>query len=281
MKSGMDFSYCQGTTAKDYALTRNGDVRIKLMAEHICPPGALIRDLYFEGGDVLRCYRGRFCFTLEGCNPIVIGENETIVVYPDQCVTIEALEKANLLVYVIFEGSDVPSFFDRFGFFNGMHGPTSAQLELFRDVKHILETSESPDLANLAMRFSDALVTYAHDLRVGANALVGDAICQIRENLKRRIVRLTPLYEQLLIGHTALGKAFKKVGIGSASEFIRQEQLRLVLRLLQNTRKPIAEIAEEAGFISFTHFANFIKRRTGVTARDLRRGGKIVKSRRE
>lgn len=248
------------------------------MAEHICPPNVLIRDLYFEGGDVLRCYRGRFRFTLERHAPVVIGENETIIVYPGQCVTIEALDKVNLLVYAVFEGRGVASYFDRFGFFNGMHGPTSAQLELFRDVKHVLESTDSPDLAKLTLRLSDALATYAHDLRVGANAVVADAIRQIRENLKNGIVRLTPLYEQLRIGHTTLNDAFKQAGIESPAEFIRQEQFRRVKYMLRNTQKPIGEIAEEAGFISATHFANFVKRNAGMTASEFRRGGKTVKS---
>jgi AraC-like DNA-binding protein len=80
------------------------------------------------------------------------------------------------------------------------------------------------------------------------------------------------------MGHTALGRAFKNAGLGSVAEFIRQEQLRLVVSMLRNTQKPIAEIAEVAGFISITHFANFIKKRTGTTARSIRQCGRIAKS---
>ena len=125
---------------------------------------------------------------------------------------------------------------------------------------------------------SDVLITYSHDLHVGANVVVSDGVRQIRENLKNGIVRLTPLYGQLRIGHTTLSRAFKCVGIASPAEFVRQEQLRHVKHLLTATQKPIAEIAEETGLISATHFANFIRRNTGMTAREIRRGGRIVKS---
>jgi len=270
-KRKTDFAYCQDTTVADN--THWSDVRIQLMAEHIAQRGVLIRDVFFEGGDVLRCYRGRFRFCLEGCEPIEIGEQEAIVVYPGQRVTIEALDKANLLVYVIFEGRGVAAYFDQLGFFNGIHGPTSTQIELFREVKHCFEAKGAVDHAKLMARLSDALVTYAHDLRVGANAVVGAAIRQIRENLKNKIVRLTPLYDQLNIGHTALSRSFKQAGIGSPAEYIRQEQLRHVRHLLTQTQKPIAEIAEEAGYISLTHFANVVKRLTGKTAREIRRSG--------
>jgi len=270
-KREADFAYCQDAAASDKGF--GVDVRIQLMAEHIAQRGVLIRDVFFEGGDVLRCYRGRFRFCLEGCESIEIGEQESIVVYPGQRVTIEALDKVNLIVYVIFEGRGVASYFDQLGFFNGIHGRTSTQIELFRDVKRRLEVKGAIDHAKLMARLSDALVTYAHDLCVGTNAVVSAAIRQIRENLKKKIVRLTPLYDQLHIGHTALNRAFRQAGIGNPAAFIRQEQLRHARHLLMQTQKPIAEIAEETGFISLTHFANVIKRMTGKTAREIRRSG--------
>ena len=58
---------------------------------------------------------------------------------------------------------------------------------------------------------SDVLITYSHDLHVGANVVVSDGVRQIRENLKNGIVRLTPLYGQLRIGHTTLSRAFKPI----------------------------------------------------------------------
>ena len=280
-KAGLDFSYRQDAVARYKALAENDDVRIKQMTELACPAGVLFRELYFECGEVLRCFRGRFRFTLEERASVEIAAGEAIVVYPDQRVTIKALDNVNLLVYAVFEGRDVATWFYRLGFFNGMHGPASAQIELFRDVKRILETSDSPDLAVLMRRLSEALVTFAHDLHVGTNAVVANAVRQIRENLEKGIVRLPPLYAQLHLGHTALGRAFKNAGLGSVAEFIRREQLRLVVSLLRNTQKPIAEIAEEAGFISITHFANFVKKRTGTTARSIRQGGRIAKSSRE
>ena len=48
------------------ALVKGGGVRIRLMAERTAKPGVLARGVFFEGGDVLRCYRGRFRFTLDG-----------------------------------------------------------------------------------------------------------------------------------------------------------------------------------------------------------------------
>lgn len=245
------------------------------MVESAVRPGVMFCDTWFEGGNIFRCFRGRFRFAIEGCEPIELDEGEAIVSYPGGHITVEALEKSNLLVYMTLEGRGTAAYFDRLGFFNGIHGPTSAQIELFREVKHRFEEKGVIDHSKLMAQLSDVLVTYAHDLRVGDNAVVGNAIRQIRENLANRVVRLMPLYEQLHIGHTALSRAFKQAGLKSPATFIRQEQLRRACCLLTQTQKPIAEIAEEAGFISLTHFANVVKRLTGRTAREIRRGGRF------
>lgn len=265
-------SGCQETVLGGSAFVNGDGVRIRLMVERTAKAGVLAREVFFDGGDVIRCYRGRFRFTAVGRQPIEIGPGEVIVVYPEQSVTIEALEKSNQLVYVIFEGHDVSAYFDSLGFFNGIHGPTSDQIALFREVKNRFEANEEADAKCLMQRLSDALVTYAHDLRVGANIIVADAIRKIHANLKKGVVRLAPLYVQLGIGHTTLNEAFRHAGLESPSAYIRHEQLNLVLHLLKETRKPIGEVAAEAGFISPTHFANFVKRLTGRTSREIRFG---------
>lgn len=265
------FPFCQAVDSSNQGA--HGEVYISRMVEQVAKPGVMFRDTWFAGGRVLRCFHGRFYVRLEGCESIELSEGETIVSYPERHITIEALDNSNLLAYVVLEGRGTAAYFDRLGFFNGVHGPTSPQIELFREIKHRLESRHTGERDGLMMLLSDMLATYAHDLRVGANAVVGCAIRQIHENLANRIVRLAPLYEQLHIGPTALTSAFKNAGIGTPAKFIRQEQVRHAQNLLTQTKKSIAEIAEETGFISLTHFANFIKRMTGKTAREIRRGG--------
>jgi len=264
--------YCRETPGADLRLCPDSDVCIRSMAELCTNAEVLIRDVYFEGGDVLRCYEGRFRFSLEGQEPIEIGPGDALVVYPNQRVTIEALEPRNLILYAIFSGRDVAAYFDRFGFCNGIHGQASAQLEVFRKIRKHLETGDrTTDASSLATLMRDALTTYAHDLREGGNALVCDAIRQIRTNLENRIVRLEPLCAQLKVSRSHLHRTFRDAGLVGLSEFIKREQLRLSLRLLRQTTKSVSEIAYEAGFLSVTHFATFVKRRTGKSPRDLRR----------
>lgn len=269
-----DFSYCHDWVSDNDPFCDN--MRLKMMAERACPPGCLIRNAFLRDGEVFRCYRGRFRFTIDRHRPAEIGENESIVVYPDHRITIEALDDVNLALYVAFDGAGVSPCFDRLGFYNGIRGKTVAQTEMFREVKHRLESCVSSDQTKLISHLAGALASCAHDFKTGENALVHKAVLQILKNLKNGIVRLAPLYDQLKVGHTALGNAFRKAGMESPAEFIRQEQLGLVVRLLVDTRMKISQIAREAGFISITHFANFIKRNMGMTAREIRDGGEIV-----
>ncbi len=230
----------------------------------------LVDNMFFTGGNVLRCLAGRYRFSLENHPPIVIGTGEVLVIYPDQRVSIEALDDSNHLSYAIFEGSGVPAYFDGLGYFDGAHGKASNQQEVFYDVKQLIESKVEHDQLALLMRLENALVTFAYDLRE-TNGLLFAAARQIKENLRHRIVRLAPLYDQLHVGHTSLHEAFAKAGMGSPSEMIRREQVRQARRLLVDTNLSVAEIAAETGFLSINYFANFIKRMTGKTAREIRR----------
>ena len=269
-----DFSYCHDWMVDNDSFCDN--MRLKMMAERVCPPGCLIRNAFLRDGGVFRCYRGRFRFAIDRHRPAEIGESESIVVYPGHRITIDALDDVNFALYAVFDGAGVSSCFDRFGFYNGIRGKTVAQTEVFREVKHRLESGGAGDQAKAIMRLADALASCAHDFNAGENALVHKAVRQILKNLKDGIVRLAPLYDQLKVGHTALGNAFKKAGMESPAEFIRQEQLSLAVRRLVDTRMKISQIARESGFISMTHFANFIKHNTGMSARELRNGGEVV-----
>jgi len=262
------------TTGNDRRLPA-ADVVIRSITDLKTPAATLTHDLYFEGADVLHCTAGRFRFTIDGERQIEIGPGETLVTYPDHRVTIEATEADNRLVYGIFCGSTVEDYLDALGFFHGMHGKTSAQDESLANLRHLLAESKDDPVSNSACLslLTDILTTLAVDLREQGNALLGDAVRQIRANLSRGIVRLEPLCEQLHVSRAHLHAVFVRAGLKSPSDFIRHEQLRLALRLLRTTQQPVADIARRAGFISMTHFANFMRRHTGKSARAWRTGG--------
>lgn len=270
---GRTMTYWDKTVGRDWRLSVAGEVIIRLLTDLETPAATLTRDLYFEGADVLHCSKGRFRFTFDGTREIEIGPGETLVTYPGYRVTIEALESSNRLSYGIFVGESIEDYLDAVGFFHGEHGKAGAHEELLGELRNVLErqTKGESNLNSVCLSIlTDVLISVARDLREDGNGFVGDAIRQIRANLKQGIVRLEPLCAQLHVSRAHLHSVFVHAGLESPSAFIRNEQMRLALRLLQTTRLPIADIAQRAGFISKTHFANFMRRNTGKSAREWR-----------
>jgi len=266
----------QETTGFDRRLTAAADVVIRSLANLETPAGTLTHDLYFEGADILRCSQGRFRFTIDGAHTIEIGPGEALVTYPEHRVTIEALDAGNRLVYGIFWGSSVEDYLDSLGFFHGMHGRASSQDELLMELRHLLAEQTGGQMKRNPVCLSlltDILMTMAQDMRERGNAFLSDALRQIRANLSKGVVRLDPLCEQLRVSRAHLHTVFVRAGLGSPSAFIRGEQLRMVKRLLRTTSLPVAEVARSSGFISMTHFANFMRQHTGKSARAWRMGG--------
>lgn len=272
---GRTMTHWDVTTGGDRRLSVAGEVIIRSLTDLETPAATVTRDQYFEGADVLRCSKGRFRLTFDGTRGIEIGPGETLVTYPGYRVTIEALESSNRLSYVVFVGDSIEDYLDAVGFFHGEHGKAGAYDELLGELKGILER-QAKGVSNLnpvcLSLLTDILISVARDLREDGNGFLGDAIRQIRANLKQGIVRLEPLCEQLHVSRAHLHSVFVHAGLESPSAFIRSEQMRLVLRLLQTTRLPIADVAQRAGFISKTHFANFMRRMTGKSAREWRKG---------
>lgn len=236
----------------------------------------LVKDFYFEGLNVLRCYEGRYRFERKGHPVVYLEPGEVFVIYPGHTVTIEALEKSNRLVYGIFTGSNVTDYFSMLGCFDGLHGRTVPRFESVKTLRALMkpELYQTEEGHDACMGYlADLIVSLVNDLRASGNPLLFDAVGQIRANLAKGIVRLRDLCDALNVSRSYLHRVFQEGGLGSAAAFIKGEQLNLALRMLRNTDRPIAAIAKAAGFISVTHFSTFVKKHIGRTPSDVRREG--------
>lgn len=268
-------TYWDVTPGGDRRLSVAGEVIIRSLTDLETTAATLTRDQYFDGANVLHCSRGRFRFTFDGTREIEIGSGETLVIYPGYRMMIEALESSNRLSYGVLVGDSIEDYLDFIGFFHGEHGKAGAYDELLGELRSLLnrQASGETNLEGVCLSLlTDILISVARDLREGGNGFVGDVVRQIRANLKQGIVRLEPLCEQLHVSRAHLHSVFVHAGLESPSVFIRNEQVRLILRLLQTTQLSVADIAQRAGFISKTHFANFMRRNTGKSAREWRKG---------
>jgi len=233
----------------------------------------LVKDFYFEGLNVLRCYEGRYRFERKGYPVIYLESDEVFFIYPGHNVTIDALTSKNRLVYGIFTGQQVAEYFNAMGCFDGLRGKTSSRESSVRKIRELMNpelyrTAEGHDACMAYL--SDYIVTLVNDVRTNGNPLVYDAVRQIRRNLSKGVVRLQELCDALGVCRSYLHRIFRNEGLGSVAEFIKTEQLHQALWMLRNTELSVAEIAKSTGFISVTHFSTFIRKRAGRAPRELR-----------
>ena len=250
-------------------------VSLRLLAEASMPRKTFVDNIYFTGVTVMRCYAGSFRYSFDDRDPFALDAGELVVVYPGHYVTIEARAERNRLLYCIFDGRDAPRFFDDLGFFDCARGRTSPRLGAFIELRRQVESPEGRTAAahRAELRFlADILVSQMRDLRANGRAFLYDAARLIHANLAKGVVRLEPLCAALKTSRSHLHRAFVDAGLPSPSEIIRREQLRLAVRLLRQETLPISEVMARTGFISQSHFSTFIRRHTGHTPCEIRRG---------
>ena len=232
-----------------------------------------ITNFRVEGVVLLRCYEGRYRIARRGCPVVHLKEGEVFVIYPGHVVTIDALKPSNRLVYGVFTGRDAIEYFNGLGCFDGLRSATlprdESMLRLRKLVKDEAYQTEAGREACLTF-LSDLVVSIVGDARANGNAVVFDAIRQIRANLANGVVRLQELCDELKLCRSYLHRVFREAGLGGIAAFIKAEQLQRALWLLRNTDRPIVEIAKASGFISTTHFSTFIRKRMGRPPRELR-----------
>ena len=259
----------------DARLDGKPGVSLRLLSEADMPRKPFVDNFYFTGVNVMRCYAGAFRYSFDDREPFMLHAGELVVVYPGHYVTIEARAARNRLLYCIFDGPDAPRFFDDLGFFDCARGRTAPRIGAFVELRRRVEGPGGLTAAGhrAALRFlADILVSQMRDLRANGRAFLYDAAHLIHANLAKGVVRLEPLCAELKTSRSHLHRAFVDAGLPSPSEIIRREQLRLAVRLLRQETLPIPEVMARAGFVSQAHFSTFVKRRTGHTPGEIRRG---------
>jgi AraC-like DNA-binding protein len=101
-------------------------------------------------------------------------------------------------------------------------------------------------------------------------------ILQVREMLDANFAKPPPVSELALrfgINRNKLSYGFRAVHDRSMSEYIADRRLETAWRLLDETDRPVAHIAEDVGFSHLQSFSSAFKRRYGLSPSMLRRSG--------
>lgn len=97
----------------------------------------------------------------------------------------------------------------------------------------------------------------------------------INENYKRKIV-IQDLCKDLYVGHTFFYDFIKRRTGKTFVEFLTDFRIRKSMWLLENTKKPIADIAEDVGIHDYYYFNKIFKKHVGVTPLQYRKKSDIL-----
>lgn len=115
------------------------------------------------------------------------------------------------------------------------------------------------------------VTTHRYD---GGLELIKRMIAYIQEHYSESIT----LHDLCLaggVGKTSCAKLFQKYVGTTPIDYIRHYRVAKGIELLQETDMPITKIAQETGFGGTSFFAKTFKEITGITPRQLRKGGQI------
>lgn len=108
----------------------------------------------------------------------------------------------------------------------------------------------------------------------GGFEIIKRMIAYIQEHYKETVT-LDQLCREGGVSRTVCTKLFQKYVNVTPIDYVRHYRIAKSIELLQSTDKTITEIAYETGFCGTSFFAKTFRKITGITPRQLRKGGKI------
>ncbi|WP_373233173.1 helix-turn-helix domain-containing protein [Cohnella sp.] len=151
---------------------------------------------------------------------------------------------------------------------------------LFKSFSKVIELQETAGTDTLLNRFSslsevsawleDKLSNIMNDQKAKPSASRKDEIAQeiidfIQNHLQDPVLSLDTISDHLGLSSSYIRHVFKEVYEITLADYILQERIEKVKKLLVSTGHTIAEIAEMAGFQTKSHFYNAFKKSEGIT----------------
>lgn len=164
---------------------------------------------------------------------------------------------------------------------------------LFKSFSKVIELQETAGTDTLLNRFSslsevsawleDKLSSIMNDQKAKPAGSRKDEIAQeiidfIQNHLQDPILTLDTISDHLGLSSSYIRHVFKEVYEITLADYVLQERIDKVKKLLTTTDLTIAEIAEMAGFQTKSHFYNIFKKSEGVTPLQYRNLEKTVLS---
>lgn len=255
----------------DLTQRTQADITVRLISVLEAPRiETFVRQMYFEGGDVLVCVKGLFRFVFADGEAIELHPGEMLVIYPGNYVTIQSRKVGGQLNYVILEGPGVPDYFNSFGFYDRLRMTVDPQEEAFQTILRL--SNEKKRHSAVISYISDLLAAFRRQLHENGGATLNKAILGVHACLSRGEAGIQSVCSELDVSRSYLNALFLRHGLPAPGTFIRREQLRRACALLRDTKMKIADVGRAVGIASPVYFTTYVRRLTGRTPREIRNG---------
>lgn len=194
---------------------------------------------------------------------------------PDEPLSGTATSDLWKYYWLALDGKNVSELLNSLGFQSGtLYTSNSTPIHLFEDLRDIiteLETETEFESSTLAYRL--LLFAALHKNKEPSikleKALVSESLMIIQKEFQKQDFDINKLSALTLTHRSQITRAFRKILNTTPSQYLQDHRIKNALRMIQENKVNIKEIAFQSGFHDPAYFTRCIRKTTGLTPRDI------------
>ena len=220
---------------------------------------------------VIWCLKGEYKGKTEGKGEYIISEGNVGVIFPSKCFAHRTVKIPTEYRYLSIGGDNAQEECISAGLWDGLTGKASASDVLLDRIAHHLTGDRPQDRISADIATRELILLTAAQVRENAPSKVAyDAMHRICWRFSDPAFSIALLQKEMQISRSSLGAHFKGRTGQSPLSFLTEIRLSHAKRLLCETTKRIALVAQESGFACPVYFSQIISKRTGHSPRAYR-----------
>jgi len=155
-----------------------------------------------------------------------------------------------------------------------LYHSNSTPLHFFEDLKNLItELDTDSELESSAIAYRILLFASSHkNKELGIKlekSLVSESLMIIQKEFHKHDFDINKLAALTITHRSQITRAFRKILNTTPSQYLQDQRIKNALRLIQEKKSTIKEIAIQSGFDDPAYFTRCIKKATGLTPRDI------------
>lgn len=177
--------------------------------------------------------------------------------------------------WMALDGNNIADILRCLNFKSGvLYNSNSTPIHFFEDLKNLItELDSDSELESSAIAYRILLFASSHkNKELGIKlekSLVSESIMIIQKEFHNHSFDINKLASLTITHRSQITRAFRKILNTTPSQYLQDQRVKNALRLIQEKKIAIKEIAIQSGFDDPAYFTRCIKKATGLTPRDI------------